>query len=139
VALVEFAIAMPLLFMLIMGMFTGGMVMNRQLSLAHATREAARYGATVPEDQDGIGDWAQHVRAVAVERSGGELSSAQVCVSFMDGSTVVSSTTGSSCINDGAAGRRVQVTATLPGQSIDGVLFSVPVTLRSDATAKHEG
>jgi hypothetical protein len=50
----------------------------------------------------------------------------------------VSSTGGAACIDDGAAGRRVQVTATLPGQEINGILFSVPLTLTSDATAKHE-
>jgi Flp pilus assembly protein TadG len=139
VALVEFTIAMPVLFMLIMGMFTGGMVMNRQMSLTHATREAARYGATVPADQfQNPADWAPYVRTVAVERSGGELAEQHVCVALMEDAKVVSSTSGSACIADSGSGQRVQVSAVLPGQEINGVLFSVPLTLTSDAVAKHE-
>jgi Flp pilus assembly protein TadG len=146
VALVEFAIIMPVLFMIVFGMLTGGMVMNRQLSLTHATREAARYGATVTQDQYPPAQWAQHVREVAVQRSGGELAAANVCVALVGQNAanppqtvVYSSTNGTSpCIADGVHSWRVQVTATLPGQEINGIFFSVPLTLTSDATAKHE-
>jgi Flp pilus assembly protein TadG len=138
--MVEFAIIMPVLFMLVFGMITGGIVMNRQMSLTHSTREAARYGATVPVDQFGTpSGWANHVRDVAVERSGGQVTAAGVCVALLDGSTVVASTGGVSCIpGDIDTGKRVQVTATLPGQEINAILVRVPVTLTSDATAKHE-
>ena len=139
-ALVEFAIILPLLAMLVFGMLTGGMVMNRKLSLTHATREAARYGATVPIDQLGTPDaWAEHVRDVAVERSGGVLEAAQICVSLMDGTTVEASTTGAACIaGDINTGHRVQVTATLADQQINAIMVRVPITVESDATAKYE-
>jgi Flp pilus assembly protein TadG len=139
-ALVEFAFILPILAMLVFGMLTGGIVMNRKASLTHATREAARYGATVPIDQLGTTDaWADHVRDVAVERSGGELTSGQICVALMDGTTVEASTGGSACIDgDINTGHRVQVTATLSDQEINAILLRVPVTVESEATAKYE-
>jgi Flp pilus assembly protein TadG len=142
VALVEFAIVMPVLFMIVFGMLTGGIVMNRQMSLTHATREAARYGATVPVSQYSGNTWAQHVRGVAVDRSGGELLVSHVCVSLVVDDDPPLSTTrgdGAACMDDGASGRRVQVVAELPGQEINGIIMRVPLTLRSDATSKHEG
>ena len=139
-ALVEFALILPLLAMLVFGMLTGGIVMNKRLSVTHATREAARYGATVPIDQFGTPDaWAGHVRDVAVERSGGVLTAAQICVALMDGAVVEASTGGAACIADDInTGHRVQVTATLPDQELNGIIVRVPITVESDATAKYE-
>jgi len=126
--------------MLLFGMLSGGVVMNRRMSVTHATREAARYGATVPIDQLGTpAAWADHVRDVAVERSGGVLSDAQICVALMDGTVVEASTGGVPCIaGDINTGHRVQVTATLPNESINAIFLRVHVTVESDATAKYE-
>lgn len=38
-ALVEFAIVMPLLVMLVLGLFSGGLAYNRQLALTNGVRE----------------------------------------------------------------------------------------------------
>jgi Flp pilus assembly protein TadG len=137
---VEFAVVFPLLAMLLFGMLTGGIVMDRKLSVTHSTREAARYGATVPIEQLGTpAAWAAHVRAVAVERSGGVLTTAHICVSHLDGTTVDASTSAGPCIaGDINTGHRVQVTATLPGQEINGIFVRVPITVVSSATAKFE-
>jgi Flp pilus assembly protein TadG len=139
-ALIEFAIIFPILAMLVFGMLTGGIVMNKRMSVTHATREAARYGATVPVDQLGTpGAWADHIQAVAVERSGGQLSADDVCVALMDGTTVTASTDGVACIaGDINTGQRVQVSATLPEQEINAIIVRVPVSIASDATAKFE-
>jgi Flp pilus assembly protein TadG len=138
--LIEFAVIFPLLAMLLFGMLSGGIVMNRKLSVTHSTREAARYGATVPIDQLGTPEaWAEHVQDVAVERSGGVLSADQVCVALMDGSTVEASTDGGACITgDIDTGHRVQVRATLDDQEINGVIVRIPVTVESNAIAKYE-
>ena len=57
----------------------------------------------------------------------------------MDGTTVEASTDGAACISDDIdTGHRVQVTATLPDQAINGIVVRVPVTIESDATAKYE-
>ena len=138
---IEFAIIFPLLAMLVFGMLSGGIVMNRRLSVTHATREAARYGATVPIDQLGTPDaWAAHVRDVAVERSGGVLSGrpdlrgphGRHHRGGVDRAARRAST------DDIDTGHRVQVTATLPDQEINGIFVRVPVTVESDATAKYE-
>jgi hypothetical protein len=106
-ALIEFAIIFPILAMLVFGMLTGGIVMNKQ--------------------------------AVAVERSGGQLSADDVCVALMDGTTVTASTDGVACIaGDINTGQRVQVSATLPEQEINAIIVRVPVSIASDATAKFE-
>ncbi|MDP1820673.1 MAG: TadE/TadG family type IV pilus assembly protein [Acidimicrobiales bacterium] len=153
-ATLEFALILPVLLMLTMGMLWGGIVLNHKLDLAGASREGARYGATIPENQCAItttcggNNWAQLVQSVVVDRSNGSLSTAQVCVALVTGSS--GSPLGSSfttqaggvtnCYNDGNAdpGHRVQVKVTREGDSIDGVFFRVPVTLTSSATAKFE-
>src|SRR5688500_20294056 len=47
-ALVEFALVLPVFLMLLLGMMTGGLAYSRKLSIDQATREGARFGATVP-------------------------------------------------------------------------------------------
>jgi len=53
-ALVEFALVAPILVMLILLMVQYGLVMNRMLTLSHAAREAARYAAVHPQDDEAI-------------------------------------------------------------------------------------
>src|SRR5712691_4500636 len=50
-AMVEFALLLPVFMMLVMGAFSGAIAYNQKLDLAHAAREGARYGATLPENQ----------------------------------------------------------------------------------------
>ncbi|MCA1674362.1 MAG: pilus assembly protein, partial [Actinobacteria bacterium] len=86
-ALVEFALILPLFMMLILGMFSGGIAYNQKLDVTHATREGARYGATVAETQTfAIGTWAEGVRELVVERSAGDVTADQVtCVALVEG------------------------------------------------------
>ncbi|MCS7187200.1 MAG: pilus assembly protein [Armatimonadetes bacterium] len=53
-ALVEFALVAPILILLILLMVQYGIIMNRMLTLSHAAREAARYAAVHPEDDETI-------------------------------------------------------------------------------------
>src|SRR5690606_12170139 len=50
-ALVEFALVLPLLAMLVVGLFSSAMLYDGRMQLTHAAREGARYGASVPEDE----------------------------------------------------------------------------------------
>jgi Flp pilus assembly protein TadG len=158
-ALVEFAFVLPILVMLIFGMFSGGLLYNQKQQLTYATREGARYAATIPENQVFTNgqSWQNNVRDLIVERSVGDLTNAQVCVSLVRGSAndgtrplaVVNShsTAGANtpCIpgqnyptSASDQGLRVQVTASRPG-SIDLVVFGqITVTLDAAATAKSE-
>lgn len=53
-AMVEFALVSPILVLLILLMVQYGIVMNRMLTLSHSAREAARYAAVHPEDDEAI-------------------------------------------------------------------------------------
>jgi Flp pilus assembly protein TadG len=75
-ALVEFAIIMPVLVMLILGMITGGFALSQKNSMTNAVREGARLGATVPNDPD----WATHTRQRVIDLAAGDLTLEQVCV-----------------------------------------------------------
>jgi hypothetical protein len=134
---VEFALVLPILVILVFGIFTVGMAYNTKLVANHAARDAARFGATLPEedvDDDNVMDqgWFEDVRDRAVEAgegyfgslSGGTFTghaSAVICVAYSrDGtnfrsytwSGVSGPTTGAECYSDSlsaAGGERVQV------------------------------
>lgn len=155
-ALVEFALILPLVLMLAFGILTAGMVYNHKIDLTHAAREGARYGATLPQLQCtgspnpcGSSNWAEVVQSVVVERAFGTVTASQVCVALVTGNpgavlasgfSVNSPNSDGTCYSDGNgdSGKRVQVAITKTGDSIDGVLFKMPVTLNSQATAKFE-
>jgi hypothetical protein len=48
-SLVEFALVLPLLTVLLFGLFTGGLTFSRQNSVKNAVREATRFGAILPD------------------------------------------------------------------------------------------
>ena len=96
--LVEFALILPVFLMLLFGMITVGLALNDKQQMTHATREGARYAATVAAGQsfdlDGDGTpneasdgetWAQVVRSVVRERSVDTLGDAGICVSLVEG------------------------------------------------------
>jgi len=98
-AAVEFAILAPLFFMLVFGMFSGGLAFNEQSNLTHSAREGARYGAvldlstfnaTAGCSGNGGGCWANNVRDTIVNRAFGDLNSTvtnrSVCVALVQGS-----------------------------------------------------
>lgn len=155
-ALVEFAIILPMVLMLAFGIMTAGITYNHKIDLTHAAREGARYGATLPQLQCagspnpcGSQTWAQVVQSVVVERAMGTVTASQVCVSLVTGNpgavlasgfSVNSPNGDGTCYSDGNgdSGKRVQVAITKTGDKIDGLLFKIPVTLTSQATAKFE-
>jgi Flp pilus assembly protein TadG len=155
-ALVEFALVLPLVLMLAFGLITSGLTYNHKIDLTHAAREGARYGATLAQLQCsgspnpcGSSTWAQTVQSVVVQRSLGDVTAAQVCVALVTGNpgaslgngfSVNSPNPDGSCYSDGNAdpGKRVQVAVTRTGDAINGILFRLPVTLTSQATAKFE-
>lgn len=153
VALVEFALIFPLLAMLLFGMISAGLALNGKQEMTSATREGARYAATVPAAQTfTTGTWASNVRDLVVERSNGGLKASDICVSLVQGATatVVSppgnfSTSGSPCIAGetfpvapGDPGRRVQVTASKPAEIQLVVFGSYNFTIDTQATVRSE-
>ena len=110
-SLVEFALIAPLLFMLLFGIITGGLVLNHDLGLSTAAREAARFGATLPDNQYGGGhgaQWASAVAAEALNRASGGLGGPGATVgppaTSLTGTICVSMVTGT-----GSAGNPITV------------------------------
>lgn len=163
-ALVEFAILLPLLVMLLTGIFSGGAAYNQRLDMTHAAREGARWAATIPStqtfnnsyvnpasDPGYTNNWQNGVRRYVVIRSGGTLTMANVCVSLVSGSTptvvggMSSATGGGACVTADPyptsgtdTGRRVQVSVSRGGSIDLGVFPSVSFTMTSQAIAKSE-
>ena len=156
-SLVEFAILLPVFMTLILGMFSGGLAYNRQMALRQATREGARYGATLA--RGGVatfpsGTWATNVRDAVVERAEEQITASQVCVAMVTGTgagtLVVAnptgvlsgtwySTSGAPCYDDGGTDgkRRVQVSVQ-SSADIEALVFSRTINLDAQSTARHE-
>ena len=152
VAVVEFALIVPVLTMLVFGLITGGLAINQKQQMTHATREGARFASTVPANQTFTsGTWASNIRDLIVDRSDGSLTAPDVCVALVEGSpgAVVSpassySTAGQPCISGqtfpiatGDPGRRVQVTAKRKVR-VEWVLGATDALLSTVATARSE-
>lgn len=158
-ALVELAIALPLLVMLVVGMVSAGVAYNHQLALSHAAREGGRFGATLPvSNYLSMNDWLDAVAVTAVDDATGTLGAGVaghfVCVAYVhpDGTLTSDSTrrrvdTGGSVVYSDSATcfldsrpsseRRVQV-AVARDTEFSVVFFSSTLTLDSDAVSRFE-
>lgn len=164
----EFAIIMPLFFMLVFGMFTGGIMYDRQQSVNHSVREGARYGATVPLTEyktlagttDGV-TWATNVWNVTVQRAVGTLDDTTTrtgCVAvvfrnpvepYPSGGTPYyyatatytppAGTPANVCFDDGGADGSTRVqVAASVPGELNAIFFSMTVTLSGRGISKHE-
>ncbi|MDX1450726.1 MAG: TadE family protein [Acidimicrobiia bacterium] len=128
-ALIEVALMAPVLLMLMLGIFSTGFALSNNISLNYATREAARFGATLPIEYN-LPAWLVEVSEVAVEAGNGKLDPGidgrRICVAFvspgsdpsdrttryvLDENDNATTTVGQSCFDDGrpVGERRVQV------------------------------
>ena len=83
-ALVEFALVLPLLMALILGLTTGGIAYNRKISMTNAVREAARFAGTMPPTMVAApATWSDAVIGRTVDLAAGDLTTAQVCVKLV--------------------------------------------------------
>ncbi len=162
-ALVELALALPLIVMLIVGMVSAGVAYNHQLSLTHAAREGGRYAATLPVVPNfaNIDAWLNEVATQVVNDATGTLDPGvpgrYVCVAYVypDGDPVVNPNdatrsrvqTGtaaptypaSPCFNDGRPNneRRVQVEVRRD-TTFNALVFSSTFNLDSEAVNRFE-
>jgi Flp pilus assembly protein TadG len=77
--MVEFALILPVVVSLLMGLMTGGMAYNKKIAVTDAVRGAARYGATLGDSST----FAASVRDRLVQLSAGELTGSDVCVELV--------------------------------------------------------
>jgi hypothetical protein len=131
-------------------MLTFGMALDRQMTINNAGREAARYGATVPEEQtfnNGL-NWAENVREVAVQRSNGQLEGPRVCVALVEtpdeglaNAVSAEHTTradGKPCFDHQDGDRKWVQVEVQRDVYIDVLVFARTITLTSRATAVFE-
>jgi Flp pilus assembly protein TadG len=145
---VEFALVLPLISSLILGLTTGGMAYNRKISLTSGLREGTRFGATL--NGPTTNGWATDVRNRSVELTQGDLTTAQICVKLVKqgtGDVYSALPSGSQCASSGepvmpstvATGDCVvKVWASRPDQ-LQAVFFTSTLTLRASAVARYEG
>lgn len=146
---VEFALVLPILIMIMFGIFYGGLAYDRQLTLSQAAREAARFGATL----DGAPDptFFDDVFDVALGTAGRHIDAANpagdwyACVTFVDASGTPSTQSrgtvpAGGCTPQGTSptGARVQVIVSRPA-SLELVFFRAQPRLRGEAFARYEG
>jgi len=166
-ATVEFAITLPMLMCLILGVLTGGITLNQKIAVTNGVREGSRFGATlsvVNGCPSGVGTmdcWLTQVANVTQNAAEGELGndvgSRQLCVAYVHPSeTSVATdrttrlvrtsagdtiTVGSTCFasSDGRpdSERRVQVTAQRNGE-IQYLFGTARPTLVSQSVTKFE-
>lgn len=86
-SLIEFALILPLILMLVLGLVSAGVAYNEKITLTHAAREAARYAAILPTN--GATDaWLDAVETRLLADAAGSLDvpSATYCIAYVDGS-----------------------------------------------------
>lgn len=145
-ALVEFALVLPLVVSLILGLVSGGAAYNRKLSMSGAVREGSRFGATL----DGSSSWATYVQSRTTELSTGDLTTSQVCVKLVKkgtGDLYSLLPGGSACASSGepdtpataATGDCVvKVWASRPDK-LQAMFFTANLTLTAKSVARYEG
>ncbi|HVM08422.1 MAG TPA: TadE family protein [Acidimicrobiales bacterium] len=152
-SLVEFALVLPVFFMVVLGLFTGGLAYTRRLAITDAVRESARYGATLPLSTEATLDaWLQRVGSVVVATADGELdpgeSGSRICIAYVPGSgtarrmervgTASPVFTNGDCFSDGRSGEsRVQVIGRRTSR-FELLVWSDDLNLSSEAVARFE-
>lgn len=126
-ALIEAAIALPILIFLLFGIVTTARAWNVHNTLDHAAREAARAGA---------------VGANMTDAAAGQLAAAGlaappvlICTRQLEGAS------DGNCLDateDPITVRRVQVLVSYPGYQLDFLFFTITVNMRAPAVARTE-
>ena len=156
--MVEFALVLPIVVMLALGIISGGQAYQAKLSMSNGAREGARYGATLPiENFLTLNDWLDNVAVVATGAIDDGLPSTApgriVCVAYVypAGTAVNDRTTrryqtsgspaytNSTCFNDNrpSTERRVQVTVSRAGE-LDAGFINIDLTLNGRGVARFE-
>lgn len=130
-SMIEFALVLPVLITLLVGIVSAADAWNRRNTLEHAAREAARHGAT-------LGPWdaaaEASVRAVVdrnLEMAGIDPSDVASCIDM--GADPCGLDAGDALSDDS-----VGVVLLRPGYRMDFVFYSTTVTLETSAVARYE-
>jgi Flp pilus assembly protein TadG len=135
--LVEFALVLPLLMALVLGLVTGGIAYNRKISITNAVREGARYGATLSCSAACVsgGTWISQVKTRVADASGGELATTDVCAWVGQAAGTVDCGQADPA---GSAGTMVVKVSATKDAELDVIFFRQTLTLTSKSTARYE-
>ena len=136
-----------------LGMFTGGLAYSRKLAVTDATREGARYGATLPLSAAATRDlWLQKVADITVGASSGELAptaaGSTICVAHVPAAgtprrlqksgTASPVLSDGSCFTDGRVGEsRIQIQGERTSR-LELLVWSRDLSLSSQSVARFE-
>ncbi len=127
-ALVEFALVLPLLMLLLLGIFTTARAWNVHNTIDHAAREAARYGATSDP-------WnAATVRGVAqleLQAAGIDAAAISMCVEMGPNPCMADP---SNLFPEDLVG----ITLTFPDYPLEFLFWTTDVDLSATAVARYE-
>lgn len=131
--LVEAAVVMPILIMLVLGIWSVGRAYNIYLTMDHAAREAARFGAVNADDAS----WLVEVKQKALGEASPSLTlaGADVCAALVDGEA-----DATACLNstdDPRTEKRAQVVITKQ-VPLSFLFFNMNVTLHARAVSRWE-
>ena len=140
-ALVEMALVMPILLLLIVGIWTTARAWNIHNVMDHAVREAARYGATIDPWDEGTSTDAcasasssqQLLRCVVDE----QLQAASIDTDLVSTACIELDTNPCS-VGDASGNEKVAVSIVYPGYTIDFIFFSATVDLTATAVSRFE-
>jgi Flp pilus assembly protein TadG len=88
--LIEFAMVLPVIVMLVLGLTSGATAWNQSQALGHGGQVAGRFAATlpVPASSDDMDDWLDDIIDRAVSASEGKMAAGAagraICVAFVD-------------------------------------------------------
>jgi Flp pilus assembly protein TadG len=149
--LVEFALILPVLMALILGMFSGGISYNRKISMTNAVREGSRYGATLLDDTSQTTDWYTPVRDRVVDLSSGDITASQVCVQLVkmtsanafgvveQSPSCTPGPAGAPAIPGGAVANQCLVRVWAARDStLEAMFFKTTLKLKAAATSRYE-
>ena len=136
----EFALVLPLLMSLILGIYTGGQAYTNKIGVVEAVREGARYGASLPmgTDVNALATWKGLVRSRVVDASGGDILPADVCVEWVaPGAGTLCGLADPTGASNEPSVHLVKVSATRPAK-MEFFFFSKNTTLRGQLVARFE-
>ena len=142
-ALVEFALVLPLTVSMLLGIFTGGFAYFQKISLVDASRDGARYGASLKMPPGGIAEWRQAVRERVAGLSGGQVTAAQVCADLVTPTGInaacgVADPQGAASDPTSLTPASVVKVSVAKATRIEFVFFAMTPTLSSRIAARYE-
>lgn len=141
-ALVEFALLLPVLVSLILGLTTSGIAYNRKISMTDAVREGSRFGATLaasPFAASDLSTWSTSVTQRVYDLSGGELSASQgtVCAQLVTAPDAANACGVVDPVNTPAGSHIAKVSAT-KSATLQAGFFTRVLRLSSKTASRYE-